>query len=59
MHEPRPLFRAATIEDFDAVIGLLTATRLPVAGVADMFANDPSQFLLATDANDVVAVAGI
>lgn len=59
MHDGSPVFRSATIGDANAVIELLNAANLPTAGVDDMFAHDASQFLIATDKGDVLAVAGI
>lgn len=58
MHTP-PVFRAATAADRDAVEQLLTSHALPVAGVAEMFAHDPSQFIVASHDEALVAVAGV
>lgn len=54
-----PVFRAARAEDRGAVEALLTSHALPLAGVPEMFAADPSQFLLAEHAEGIVAVAGV
>jgi amino-acid N-acetyltransferase len=54
-----PVFRAARAEDQPAVEALLTLHALPLAGVPEMFAADPSQFLLAEHAQDIVAVVGV
>lgn len=54
-----PVFRAARAEDRPAVEALLTSHALPLAGVPEMFAADPSQFLLAEHEQDIVAVAGV
>jgi len=54
-----PVFRAARAEDRPAVESLLVSHNLPLAGVSEMFASDPSQFLLAEHGPDVVAVAGV
>jgi amino-acid N-acetyltransferase len=54
-----PLFRAAAAADQDAVESLLTSNQLPTAGVAEMFAQDPTQFIVAVDDDAVVAVAGV
>lgn len=51
--------RSATAADQAAVEALLAAHALPTAGVADLFAHDASQFLVADDGQDVVAVAGV
>lgn len=59
MNEISPAFRAATIDDATSVMRLLKDAHLPTAGVAEMFAQDASQFLLATAARDIVGVAGI
>lgn len=59
MQYKSPVFRAASAEDADAVLRLLNDANLPAAGVAEMFAHDASQFLLATDENDLLAVAAI
>ena len=54
-----PAFRPGAHEDRAAVEALLIAQSLPIAGVADMFAADPSQFLLAVQGDDLIAVAGV
>jgi amino-acid N-acetyltransferase len=54
-----PAFRAATARDLTAIEGLLTASGLPTAGVGEMMASDPSQFVVATDGAELVAVAGL
>ncbi|GAB1341847.1 arsenic resistance N-acetyltransferase ArsN2 [Gemmatimonas sp.] len=54
-----PVFRAATAADRGDVEQLLRDESLPLAGVADMFAADPSQFVVATASGAVVAVAGV
>jgi amino-acid N-acetyltransferase len=54
-----PVFRAARAEDRPSVEALLTSHNLPLAGVPEMFAADPSQFLLAEHGPEVIAVAGI
>jgi amino-acid N-acetyltransferase len=57
-----PLFRTATGDDLEAVTALLENAGLPTAGVADMFASDASQFVVAISpdsSNEVVAVAGV
>lgn len=54
-----PTFRAATTADRSAVEQLLHAHALPVAGVDTMFATDASQFLVADDGDEIVAVAGV
>jgi amino-acid N-acetyltransferase len=57
-----PQFRSANGDDLAAVTALLEQAKLPTAGVADMFAHDASQFVVAIDpVNDreVVAVAGV
>ncbi|WP_291160323.1 arsenic resistance N-acetyltransferase ArsN2 [Gemmatimonas sp. UBA7669] len=54
-----PVFRAARAEDQPAVEALLTSHALPLAGVPEMFAANPSQFLLAEHVQDIVAVAGV
>jgi len=65
-HEPMsqselaaPVFRAARAADRPAVEALLRSHNLPLAGVSDLFATDPSQFLLAEHGAEVVAVAGV
>lgn len=54
-----PAFRPGALEDCAAVEALLSEQALPTAGVATMFAVDPTQFLLAVDDDDVIAVAGV
>ncbi|QJR37008.1 arsenic resistance N-acetyltransferase ArsN2 [Gemmatimonas groenlandica] len=55
-----PTFRGATVGDTNAILQLLTAAGLPVAGVADLLSTDARQFVVAeADARDVVAVAGL
>ncbi|MBC8087382.1 MAG: GNAT family N-acetyltransferase [Phycisphaerae bacterium] len=57
-----PLFRSATGDDLAGVTALLEHAKLPLAGVAEMFAREASQFVVAIGADnsaDVVAVAGV
>lgn len=57
-----PLFRSATGDDLRAVTALLELSKLPTAGVAEMFSDDATQFIVATNpqnTDDVVAVAGV
>lgn len=54
-----PVFRSATAADQPAVEELLREHALPVAGVAAMFTRDPSQFIVATVRDTLVAVAGV
>lgn len=55
-----PEFRSATGDDLAAVTALLEQAKLPTAGVAEMFAHDASQFVVAMDRSDgIVAVAGV
>lgn len=54
-----PTFRSATVADRTAIEQLLRAHALPLAGVEEMFAADASQFLVAADGDDIVAVAGV
>ena len=54
-----PRVRAAGAGDQAAVETLLTAQSLPTAGVPEMFAADPTQFLVAVRGDDVIAVAGV
>lgn len=54
-----PQFRSATSADREAVEALLTLNSLPLAGVAEMFAADPTQFIIATSGEELVAVAGV
>ena len=55
-------FRTASPADLDAIEGLLASVKLPNAGVAEMMAADPSQFIVATEASQpdaIVAVCGL
>lgn len=54
-----PALRPGARGDAAAVEALLIAQSLPTAGVAEMFAVDPTQFLLAEDGDEVIAVVGI
>lgn len=57
-----PTFRAATTQDSAGVEALLLGAALPTAGVAELLANDPRQFVVAeAPGNDgqLVAVAGL
>lgn len=57
-----PQFRSATGDDLAAVTALLEQAKLPTAGVAEMFAHDASQFVVAIspeNSSEVVAVAGV
>lgn len=54
-----PEFRPATAADQPLVEHLLRDQSLPVAGVAEMFGRDPTQFIVATSNGDLVAVAGV
>lgn len=54
-----PVFRSAALTDAEVVEALLMSQALPTAGVAEMFAADPTQFLLALDGNAVIAVVGV
>ena len=57
-----PVFRYATVRDLDAIEGLLAKSGLPVVGVREIVAADPTGFVVAenpADATDVVAVAGL
>lgn len=54
-----PRVRAAGAGDQAAVETLLLAQSLPTAGVPEMFAADPSQFLVAVRDTEVIAVAGV
>lgn len=54
-----PALRPGARGDAAAVEALLIEQLLPTAGVAEMFAVDPTQFLLAEDGDEVIAVVGI
>lgn len=54
-----PALRPGARGDAAAVEALLIEQSLPTAGVAEMFAVDPTQFLLAEDGDEVIAVVGI
>jgi amino-acid N-acetyltransferase len=54
-----PVFRPGAREDRAAVEALLSEQALPSAGVAEMFAADPTQFVLALDGDALIAVAGL
>ena len=57
-----PTLRAATAADLPAVERLLAATGLPAAGVADVFAAAPGDFVVADDPHapgELAAVAGL
>ncbi len=56
-----PTLRAATPADIAAIERLLTAADLPTAGIADLLATRPADFVVAEDprSGDVVAVAGL
>lgn len=54
-----PAFRPGARGDAAAVEALLIGQSLPTTGVAEMFAVDPTQFLLAEDGDEVIAVVGI
>jgi amino-acid N-acetyltransferase len=54
-----PVFRAAAAHDQPAVEQLLRAHALPTAGVAELFAQDASQFIVGDADGAVVAVAGV
>ena len=58
----RPALRTAIAADLPAVERLLAATELPAAGVADVFAAAPADFVVADDPHapgELAAVAGL
>lgn len=55
----RPTSRAATANDRDGIEALLERNGLPVAGVAEMLAQDPTPFLVAHDGDRLVATAAM
>ncbi len=59
MTDALPAFRAATANDRNDIEALLQANGLPVAGVADMLAQDPTQFIVAHDGDRLVATAAV
>jgi amino-acid N-acetyltransferase len=54
-----PTFRPATAADEPAVTQLLIRQSLPTAGVAEMFAQDATQFIVGEADGELVAVAGV
>lgn len=59
---PTPTFREARSADVGAVERLLTASDLPTAGVAELLATRPGDFVVAEDPSapgELVAVAGL
>ena len=57
-----PVLRTATVADLPAIERLLAATGLPAAGMADVFAAAPDDFVVADDPHapgELVAVAGL
>lgn len=54
-----PVFRAATANDRDDIEALLQANGLPVAGVAELLADDPRQFVVAHAGGRLVATAAL
>lgn len=57
-----PALRAATPADLPAALRLLAASDLPAAGVADVFAAAPADFVVADDPHapgELAAVAGL
>jgi amino-acid N-acetyltransferase len=59
MSEALAAFRSADATDRIAVEYLLHSNGLPTAGVAEMFADDPSQFVVAYDGDVLVATAAL
>lgn len=56
------MLRTATVADLPAIERLLAATGLPAAGMADVFAAAPDDFVVADDPHapgELVAVAGL
>lgn len=54
-----PTFRAAGAGDLPAIESLLAAQSLPTAGVAELLAADPTQFMVAVEGDEVIGVAGV
>ncbi len=54
-----PVFRPGAQHDLSAVEALLIEQALPTAGVAEMFAADPTQFVLAFNGAALIGVAGV
>ena len=62
MNFSSPVLRVATHDDVQTILDLLKNAHLPIDGVAEMFARDASQFIVATSGdftNEIVAAAGI
>lgn len=59
MNDTSAQFRSANSHDVELVIEFISAAGLPTDGVLEMFAQDPSQFLIATMSSEIVAVAGL
>lgn len=59
MPDTFPVFRAATAHDRAAIEALLLSNGLPVAGVAELLAEDPASFVVAQTAGTVVATAAL
>lgn len=63
-HSPAAALRAATAADLPGIEKLLTASDLPVVGVADIIASRPADFIVAEAVDDaghsaLVGVAGL
>lgn len=59
MPDTSPAFRAATMNDRHSIELLLQSHGLPVAGVAEMLVNDPTQFTVAYADDQLVATAAV
>jgi len=59
MPDTSPVFRAATASDRAGIEALLESNGLPVAGVAEMLAEDPTQFVVAHVGDQLVATAAL
>lgn len=58
-HDAAVTFRAATAADQGEIEALLTRTGLPTAGVPEILAKDPSQFVVAFEGTQLVASAAV
>jgi amino-acid N-acetyltransferase len=59
MPDTLPVFRAATAKDRAAIEVLLVSNGLPVAGVAELLAEDPTSFVVAQVGGQLVATAAL
>lgn len=59
MPDALPVFRAATASDRAGIESLLERNGLPVAGVAELLADDPTQFVVAHIEGQLVATAAL